>query len=68
METALAADAATAISLALTALKKDNMRSFAAAFRESKVYNNGTEGIDCEKEEVKPWFLGDAIIKKLKEV
>ena len=56
------------MSMALTRLKERNPSIFARTLRDSKVFNNGTEGIDCQAEPVVPWQHGDSIIKELRKV
>uniref|UniRef100_X2AX36 Glutamate receptor n=1 Tax=Capitella teleta TaxID=283909 RepID=X2AX36_CAPTE len=67
-ETAMAVDAVQALSIALTELRNSDRGLFARTLRDSKVYNNGSEGIDCQDDNVSPWQHGDAIIKALRKV
>jgi hypothetical protein len=39
-----------------------------STFRNGKVLNNGTEGIDCDADPVVPWRHGYDIMKTLREV
>jgi len=66
-ETALAADAATVIYTALTNVSRHG-RMFHSSARNSALYANATESIDCDAEPLQPWRHGYDVMKALREV
>ena len=67
-EAALAVDAVTVIGKALSKMITRDPDIFKLTFRNGKIYNNNTEGIDCDAEPVIPWKHGYDIMKTMREV
>ena len=68
-EAALAVDAVSLVSRALSKMMQRNPDVFRNTLKNGKVYNNGTtEGIDCDAEPVVPWKHGYDIMKTMREV
>lgn len=65
---ALAADAATVLDAAFEKMISSNAKVFESALGDGGVYNNGTNGIDCDEEPIQSWMLGDEIMKTMREV
>jgi len=67
-EAALAVDAVNLVGKALTQIIARDPNVFQRTLRKGKVYNNNTEGIDCDADPPIPWQHGYDIMKTMREM
>jgi hypothetical protein len=65
-EIALAIDAATALRHALSKMAAQHPEFFRRGTHDGKV--NGSESIECDSEQVRPWKIGKEVMKHIREV
>lgn len=64
----MAVDAVGVIGRALQRMISEKPTVFKQTLRDGKVYNNGSEGINCDAEPVQIWQHGYDMMKAMREV